>query len=106
MRHTRVMFSKEATEAHERLIERASLARGEGDESDAEVVAPLIAAIDAAVTTLDDKQMGELLMLLVHDAAQVHDIRTAPQPASYTRMREALLSDSHASDRIPADDYV
>ena len=100
------MFSREATAAHETLIERASLAIGDTESADPEVIAPLVQAIDHAVATLEDAQMAELLMMLVHDAAHVHTIRNAPRPYNYTRMRETLLNDSAASEQIPADDFV
>ncbi len=100
------MFSREATAAHETLIERASLAIGDTETADPEVIAPLVRAIDHAVATLEDGQMAELLMMLVHDAAHVHTIRNAPRPYNYTRMRETLLNDTGASDQIPADDFV
>lgn len=100
------MFSNEATDAHETLIERASIVLGEGESADPEAVAPLIEAIDRAVDSLDDGQMAELLMMLLHDAAHVHTIRTAPRPYNYTVMRERLLSDDGAAGQIPADEYV
>jgi hypothetical protein len=100
------MFSSEATDAHETLIARASPILGEGESADPQVVAPLVEAIDRAVASLDDAQMAELLMMLLHDAAHVHSIRTAPRPYNYVRMRERLLSDDGAAGQIPADEYV
>lgn len=100
------MFSSQATDAHETLIERASNVLGEGESADPEVVAPLIEAIDRTVDTLNDAQMAELLLMLLHDAAHVHSIRTAARPYNYALMRERLLSDDGAAGQIPADEYV
>ena len=56
--------------------------------------------------TLNDGQMAELLLMLLHDAAHVHSIRTAARPYNYALMRERLLSDDGAAGQIPADEYV